>query len=85
MFANWFDLGDWLILLEYVILILRECVGGNLQLHSFCLLVCLFIFRERERESGAGEGQRERIPSRFCAVSAEPTVGLELAHREIMT
>ena len=47
-----------------------------------------FIF-EREREQAqVGEGQierRQRIPSRVCAVSAEPDVGLELMNHEIMT
>ena len=36
-----------------------------------------------------GEGQRERdrerIPSRLCAVSMEPDVGLELTNPKIMT
>ena len=36
--------------------------------------------RGREREGG-----RERIPSRPCAVSAEPDVGLEFMNCEIMT
>ena len=34
--------------------------------------------RERERE-------RKRIPSRPCAISAEPDTGLELTDCEIMT
>ena len=33
----------------------------------------------------AGEGRRERIPSRFCAVSTESDTGLDLMNREIMT
>ena len=33
---------------------------------------------EREREGG-------RIPSRLCAISAEPVVGLEPMNYEIMT
>ena len=34
-----------------------------------------------------GEGQREgdKIPSKFCAVSTEPDVGLEPMHCEFMT
>ena len=35
---------------------------------------------EREREN-----ERERIPGRLCAVSAEPNVGLDLMNREFMT
>ena len=38
--------------------------------------------RQRERER---ERERERIPSRFCAASEEPDVGLELQNPEIMT
>ena len=50
----------------------------------------MFIYFERERESAQmGEGQREkerqRIPSRFCAVSTEPDVGLEPTNHEITT
>ena len=47
--------------------------------------------RERERESISRERQRERergrerIPSRLCAVSAKPHVGLELPNCEITT
>ena len=37
--------------------------------------------RERERER---EGEK-RIPSRLCAVLAEPHVGLDPTNREIMT
>ena len=40
------------------------------------------------RESGSGaerERGRERIPSRFLAISAEPDVGLKPMNREIMT
>ena len=40
----------------------------------------LFILRERKRE---GEG--ERIPNRFCVVSAEPDAGLALTNHEVMT
>ena len=58
-------------------------------------LLLMFILGERERErewvSGAGmaagEGGRgkQRIPSRFCAVSAQPNSGLDLMNCEIMT
>ena len=34
---------------------------------------------------GGAEGWKERIPSRLCAVSAEPDAGLNLTNREIMT
>ena len=42
------------------------------------------MLRETAR---AGEGQRERetIPSRLHDVSTEPSAGLELMEREIMT
>ena len=44
----------------------------------------------RETETAlVGEGKRERgrerIPSRLCTVSTEPTVGLEPTNHEIMT
>ena len=48
----------------------------------------LFILRERERESKQGrdrEKGRERIPSRFHAVSTEPNSGFPLTNCEIMT
>ena len=42
--------------------------------------------RERERISGKrAERKGDRTPSRLCPVSTEPTVGLELTNREIMT
>ena len=41
------------------------------------------------REGAESEGERERVPSRFCAVSTELDAGLdaglELMNREIMT
>ena len=49
---------------------------------------CLFIFEtERDCEGGrrGRERGRQRIPSRLCAVSAEPNVGLEFTSHEIMT
>ena len=43
----------------------------------------MFIFkRGREHVRGREKG-RERIPSRFCAVSAEPNVGLEPTNHKI--
>ena len=52
----------------------------------------MFIF-ENERESRGGRErgrerereERERIPSRFLAVSTEPDVGLNSRNREIVT
>ena len=46
------------------------------------------IVRERENVSERGaerERGRERIPSRLCAVSVDPDVGLSLTNHEIMT
>ena len=34
---------------------------------------------------GQREKERERIPSRLCAISAEPDAGLELTNREVIT
>ena len=51
-------------------------------------LVYLFILRERDRKYGRGrerQRERERIPSRLCAVSAEPDVGLDPTNHEVMT
>ena len=50
----------------------------------------LFIYFGRDRaqaeeEQRERERRRERIPSRLCAVSPEPTVGLKPTNREIMT
>ena len=53
----------------------------------------MFIFeRERDRVrvracTGRGRAERggEKIPSRLCADSREPDVGLKLKKREIMT
>ena len=45
------------------------------------------MYFERERQStqaGEKQGQKERIPSRFRTVSAEPDMGLELTNHEIM-
>ena len=47
--------------------------------------------RERERErkfmqagEGLREGRRDRIPSRLCVLSQEPSVGLKLTNCEII-
>ena len=46
----------------------------------------MFVYFEREHEQGRGsEKGRERIPSRLCAASTEPDIGLELKNCEIMT
>ena len=48
----------------------------------------MFIYFERERESmsrGGEQRERERIPSRLRAVSAEPNARFDLTNREIMT
>ena len=44
--------------------------------------------RDRDRKNMGGaerEWERERIPSRLCAVSMEPDVGLEPTNCDIMT
>ena len=56
----------------------------------FILLKKFFkcIYFERENDEGQREREREgreRIPSRFCIVSAEPDAGLGLTNHEIMT
>lgn len=71
----------------FVFLQTRHGPGGEpLFGHSFCLFVfcfslSLFTYFERDGYSaGAGERQRERIPYRLRAVSAEPDAGLELTN-----
>ena len=66
--------------------------GGQSRFDRFYLFIYLFLFilreRERERERdrwGDSEREGERIPSRLCAVSTEPDMGLEPTNREIMT
>ena len=47
----------------------------------------MFIF-EREEGSMCGEGAergRDNIPSRLCAIGAEPDAGLDPKDREVMT
>ena len=40
---------------------------------------------ETDRDSMSRGGDRERIPSRLCAVSTELDVGFELTNREMVT
>ena len=40
---------------------------------------------ELEQGRGRGRGERKRIPSRFCIVSTEPDVELEVMDHKIMT
>ena len=50
------------------------------------LNVYLLILRERAYTSRKGvESRRERVPSRFHAVSTEPNAGLDPMNIEIMT
>ena len=57
---------------------------------SFFYSLFLFILRERGRERkarasrGGAERERDRTPSRFLSVSAQPEPGLELMNSEIM-
>ena len=52
----------------------------------FSFKVYLLILREREGERQRAWGrERERIPSRLLAVSAEPDSGLEPTNDEILT
>ena len=62
----------------------------NFREWSICSLSSFFLvyfyYFERERASpGGAEREGDRIPSRLCAVSAEPDGGLRLTSREIMT
>ena len=58
----------------------KVCLGG---LHYLFFKVDLFILKERK---GRGrERGRERIPSRLCTVSTEPSLELHLMNGEIMT
>ena len=45
----------------------------------------MFIYSGGCGAEGEKERRRERIPSRFCAVSAEPNMVLKLTNCEIMT
>ena len=40
----------------------------------------LLLLRESEREGGGAEREGKRIPSRLCAVSGEPDIGLDLTN-----
>ena len=60
-------------------------MSGNIKAN---MIIFLDLFILRERESGRGaerERERQRIPSRLCTVSAEPSVGLKLINCDIMT
>ena len=46
--------------------------------------VCLFVYLESMHMSRGG-ADRERIPGRLPAISAEPEVGLGPTNREIVT
>ena len=45
----------------------------------------IYLFWEKACAGGGEEKGRERIPSRLCAVSAEPDLGLDPVNCEIMT
>ena len=53
-------------------------------LFGFLFKVYLFILRKRGW-GGADRGREREIPSRLCAVRAEPDMGLEPMNSEIMT
>ena len=64
---------------------LGQLPSGGLTWHRSKIFY-LFILRERVCKLGRGrERERERIPSRLRAVSAEPSMGLELTNHEIVT
>ena len=63
-------------------------VSKNKHYQIILFFLSLFILRERERAHKWGRGRkkgRERIPSKPCAVSTEPNMGLDLTNLEIMT
>ena len=54
----------------------------------FLMFIYLFILKEKEcvcKQGRVREKGRKRIPSKLCAVSAEPDMALALTNREIMT
>ena len=57
----------------------------NIPIRNSFERVYLFILRERGRRGGQRERERQRIPSRLCAVSAEPNAGLSPTKRGITT
>ena len=64
-----------------------ELLGARLFLFFFKVY---FFEKETEKECQWGRGserggERERTPSRPCAVSREPEEGLDLTNQEIMT
>ena len=74
-----------------MVLLLSWGLAGYLCVHLSTGRILFFFsfFKERERESkckqGRGRERRERIPSRLCADSTEPHVGLNLKNLKIMT
>ena len=61
---------------------------GPPPLPFFFFNIYLFILKEREcvsRGRAEREGERERIPNRLRAVSAELDLGLDPTNNEIMT
>ena len=50
------------------------------------IIIIKFVYFERAWAHRRGrESERERIPSRLLTISAEPSAGLDLMNREIMT
>ena len=56
----------------------------KLTLYSFSFVLSLFTYFERKRERQRERG-RERIPSRLHTVSTDPSMGLDLENREMVT
>ena len=56
---------------------IKIIIDKDKNLHKIIFLTLFIIMRKRQRGQ-MGEGQRERIPSRLCAVSAEPYMGLDV-------
>ena len=59
--------------------------GAEVFISSIIIIFNVYLFGERTSGEREREREREKIPSRLCAVSAEPDVGLELTNCEIMT
>ena len=57
---------------------------GVFKIFSY-LIFHIYLFWERERGVGRGRERRERLQSRFHAVSAKSYTGLDLTNHEIMT
>ena len=63
------------------------CTNASTKLDFILFVSFIFLMyfeREGEHENAAGEGQRERVPSRLRAVSAEPDAGLKPTSRETL-